>query len=116
MATVEPDDAVFAALADGTRRAILRAVSERGPVTATALAAELPVSRQAVAKHLTLLKEAGLVTSDRAGRETRFTAQPEPLRDLAAWAAATGRRWDDRLERLRTLTKHGHPNGDAVGT
>ena len=116
MATVEPDDAVFAALADGTRRAILRAVSERGPLTATALAAELPVSRQAVAKHLTLLREAGLVSSDRAGRETRFTARPAPLRDLAEWAATTGRRWDDRLDRLRTLTKQGHPDGEAVGT
>jgi len=101
-----PDDAVFAALADGTRRAILQAVSERGPLTATALATELPVTRQAVAKHLALLWEAGLVVSDRAGRETRFVADPEPLRDLAAWAAATGRRWDDRLEKLRsTLTK-----------
>jgi len=101
-----PDDAVFAALADGTRRAILQAVSERGPLTATALATELPVTRQAVAKHLALLREAGLVVSDRAGRETRFVADPEPLRDLAAWAAATGRRWDDRLEKLRsTLTK-----------
>jgi len=104
-AAVEPDDAVFAALADGTRRAILQAVSERGPLTATVLAAELPVSRQAIAKHLALLREAGLVASDRAGRETRFTAQPEPLRDLAVWASTTGRRWDDRLDRLRSLTK-----------
>jgi DNA-binding transcriptional ArsR family regulator len=116
MPAVEPDDAVFAALADGTRRAILRAVSERGPVTATALAAELPVSRQAVAKHLALLREAGLVASDRDGRETRFTARPAPLRDLAEWATATGHRWDTRLDRLRSLTKHGHPDGDAVGT
>jgi DNA-binding transcriptional ArsR family regulator len=96
-----PSDAVFAALADSTRRAILRAVSERGPLTATALAAELPVTRQAVAKHLALLREAGLVVSDRAGRETRFVADPTPLRDLAAWASTTGRRWDDRLDRLR---------------
>ena len=105
MARAEPSDEVFAALADGTRRAILQAVAERGPMTATALAGELPVSRQAVAKHLALLRDAGLVASDRAGRETRFTAQPEPLRDLAAWASATGRRWDDRLDRLRSLTK-----------
>jgi DNA-binding transcriptional ArsR family regulator len=96
-----PDDAIFAALADGTRRAILQAVSERGPLTATALASELPVSRQAVAKHLTLLRDAGLVASDRAGRETRFVAQPAPLLDLAAWAEFTGRRWDRRLENLR---------------
>ncbi|HEV7762085.1 MAG TPA: metalloregulator ArsR/SmtB family transcription factor [Acidimicrobiales bacterium] len=97
----EPADAVFAALADATRRTILRAVSERGPLTATTLAGELPISRQAIAKHLSLLRDAGLVHADRAGRETQFTAEPEALRDVAAWATATGRRWDDRLDRLR---------------
>lgn len=104
MARAEPSDEVFAALADGTRRAILQAVAERGPMTATSLAGELPVSRQAVAKHLALLREAGLVASDRSGRETHFTAQPAPLRDLAAWATAAGQLWDKRLERLRDLT------------
>jgi DNA-binding transcriptional ArsR family regulator len=97
----EPPDAVFAALADPTRRAVLRAVADRGPVTATSLAGALPVSRQAVAKHLALLRGAGLVAAERSGRETRFTAESGPLDDLAAWAEATGRRWDDRLARLR---------------
>lgn len=97
----EPPDAVFAALADPTRRRVLRAVAERGPVTATALAGVLPVTRQAVAKHLGLLREAGLVAAERAGRETRFTARTEPLDDLATWAVASGRRWDGRLARLR---------------
>jgi DNA-binding transcriptional ArsR family regulator len=97
----EPPDAVFAALADPTRRQVLRAVAEHGPVTATALADGLPVTRQAVAKHLGLLREAGLVAAERAGRETRFTARTAPLDDLATWAEAAGRRWDDRLARLR---------------
>ena len=97
----EPPDELFAALADGTRRTILRAVAEQGPVTATALAGGLPVSRQAVAKHLALLRSAGLVTAERSGRETRFTAVTEPLDDLASWAESAGRRWDDRLARLR---------------
>jgi len=97
----EPPDALFAALADPTRRAILRAVAEDGPVTATALAGRLPVTRQAVAKHLGLLRDAGLVAPEREGRETRFTAVSEPLDDLAAWADTAGRRWDDRLARLR---------------
>ena len=97
----EPPDALFAALADPTRRAILRAVAEHGPVTATTLAGRLPVTRQAVAKHLGLLREAGLVLPERDGRETRFTAVSDPLDGLAAWAATTGRRWDDRLDRLR---------------
>jgi DNA-binding transcriptional ArsR family regulator len=96
----EPSDAVFAALADPTRRSILRAVAERGPVTATTLSDGLPISRQAVAKHLSLLRRAGLVVADRAGRETQFVAVGAPLEDLAAWADETGRRWDDRLTRL----------------
>jgi ArsR family transcriptional regulator, cadmium/lead-responsive transcriptional repressor len=96
----EPPDAVFAALADPTRRDVLRAVAERGPVTATALAGGLPVSRQAVAKHLGLLRDAGLVAAERSGRETRFVARTEPLGELADWAAQTGRRWDARLARL----------------
>ncbi|HZA77369.1 MAG TPA: metalloregulator ArsR/SmtB family transcription factor [Acidimicrobiales bacterium] len=99
--TREPSDAVFAALADPTRRSILRAVAERGPVTATALSHGLPISRQAVAKHLGLLRGAGLVAADRTGRETHFRAVGAPLEDLAAWAEQTGRRWDDRLARLR---------------
>jgi DNA-binding transcriptional ArsR family regulator len=97
----EPPDELFAALADPTRRAILQAVAEDGPLTATALARRLPVTRQAVAKHLGLLRDAGLVTTEREGRETRFTAVSAPLDDLAAWAETTGRRWDDRLARLR---------------
>ena len=98
----EPPDELFAALADATRRRILRAVADHGPVTATALADRLPVSRQAVAKHLALLRGAGLVTAERSGRETRFTADTAPLGDLAAWADSAGRRWDDRLARLRS--------------
>ncbi len=74
---------MFAALADPTRRDVLRAVAERGPVTATALAGGLPVSRQAVAKHLGLLREAGLVAGERSGRETRFVARTGPLDELA---------------------------------
>jgi DNA-binding transcriptional ArsR family regulator len=97
----KPPDAVFAALADPTRRGILRTVSARGPLTATALAAELPISRQAVAKHLGLLRDAGLVRADRRGRETCFSADPKPLDDLASWATQTGRRWERRLARLR---------------
>lgn len=97
----EPPDELFAALADATRRRILQAVAEQGPVTATALAERLPVSRQAVAKHLALLRDAGLVAAERSGRETRFTAVTEPLDALATWAEHAGRRWDDRLERLR---------------
>lgn len=97
-----PDDEVFAALADATRRSILDAVAEQGPVTATALADQLPISRQAVAKHLAQLRAAGLVRDERVGRETRFVTRPEPLAEVATWAERTGQLWEHRLERLRT--------------
>lgn len=92
--------AVFEALADPTRRTLLHGVAERGPVTATQLAAGLPITRQAVAKHLVVLRDAGLVEPRRSGRETHFTARPEPLADAGRWLMATGSSWDDRLERL----------------
>jgi DNA-binding transcriptional ArsR family regulator len=92
--------AVFEALADPTRRAVLRNVAERGPVTATELATVLPITRQAIAKHLVVLRDAGLVEQERAGRETRFTAQPAALAAAGQWLMATGSAWDDRLARL----------------
>jgi DNA-binding transcriptional ArsR family regulator len=94
---------VFAALADPTRLRVLREVAERGPATATELASVLPVSRQAVAKHLAVLQDAGLVTPSRAGRENRFQASTAPLAAAERWLADTGTAWDDRLERLAAL-------------
>lgn len=96
----EVDD-VFDALADATRRQVLRNLAERGPQTPTELADHLPVSRQAVSKHLDVLGRAGLVSSARAGRETRFTFQPEPLTDAADWMADVGGKWDRRLAALK---------------
>ncbi|HVW33812.1 MAG TPA: metalloregulator ArsR/SmtB family transcription factor [Acidimicrobiia bacterium] len=100
---------VFEALSDPTRRAVVRRLSERGPATATELAGEFPMSRQAVAKHLATLAEAGLVTSDRQGRETRFSFTPEPLADAVSWMAEVGSQWDDRLQALSTYLETGEP-------
>ncbi len=91
---------VFAALADPTRRGLLEAVAARGDATATQLAAELPISRQAVAKHLAVLQEAGLVASSRAGREQRFVPTPAPLGEAIGWMTTLGGRWDARLAAL----------------
>ena len=96
----EPDH-IFDALADATRRAVLRAVADEGPITATELAARLPVSRQAVAKHLDVLRDAGLVSSARNGRDVRFTFDAAPLADAVAWISAVGARWDRRLADLQ---------------
>jgi DNA-binding transcriptional ArsR family regulator len=96
---------VFEALADATRRRVLRDVAEHGPRTATELAAGLPVTRQAVAKHLAVLRAAGLVRPDRAGRETRFSATLGPLTETGDWLTRTGAAWDDRLGRLARLAR-----------
>ena len=92
---------VFAALGDPTRRWIVQRLSDDGPQTATQLASELPISRQAVSKHLGALADAGLVEGRRDGRELRYGLDPEPLREAAAWTAEVGARWDRRLERLQ---------------
>ncbi len=94
-------DAVFSALADGTRRSLFAEVARRGEATPTELAASLPVTRQAVTKHLQALAGAGLVSASRAGRETRYRPTPEPLGDAIAWMVDVGGRWDDRLAALR---------------
>jgi len=91
---------VFAALADPTRRAMVRSL-EAGPATASGLAAELPMTRQAVAKHLAALDRAGLVERRREGRETRYRLTPEPLEDAVGWMLEAGATWDERLARLR---------------
>ena len=92
--------AVFAALADPTRREVVRLLAEHPGLTASALADELPVSRPAIAKHLGILHDAGLAEAAREGRETRYRLTPAPMNDAMAWMARTGARWDDRLARL----------------
>jgi DNA-binding transcriptional ArsR family regulator len=94
-------DLIFTALADATRRQVIRALSEQGPSTATGLAANLPVTRQAVTKHLGALAEAGLVTATRQGREKLYQISPRPLTDAVSWMADLGAQWDDRLAALR---------------
>ncbi|MDX6637898.1 MAG: hypothetical protein QOJ01_1409 [Solirubrobacterales bacterium] len=96
-------DAVFAALADPTRRSLLERLSARPSTTATALAAELPITRQAVAKHLALLRGARLVNAERVGRETRYRLDARPLDDAARWIAQVGAEWDGRLAELNRL-------------
>ena len=91
---------VFGALADPTRREVMLSLAERPGLTASSLAGELPMTRQAVAKHLVALSSAGLVESRRAGRETRYTLTPAPLVDAMQWMAGVGAEWDERLARL----------------
>jgi DNA-binding transcriptional ArsR family regulator len=98
--TADPVGATFAALADPTRRHVVGMLSGVPEVTATELARELPMTRQAVAKHLAALQDAGIVTSERHGRETRYRLTPAPLDDARAWLDRVECEWDARLARL----------------
>jgi DNA-binding transcriptional ArsR family regulator len=105
---VPPADAndVFGALADPTRRALLERLSAEGGATATQLAAGLPMTRQAVAKHLAVLAGAGLVDARRQGRETRYRPTPAPLGEAVEWMTGIGAEWDERLAALaRTVQR-----------
>ena len=99
-----PDDAsdmVFSALADPTRRRLLSAIAAH-PATATELAGKLPISRQAVVKHLSTLAQAGLLERERDGRDVRYRVTPQPLSDAVTWIAEVGGQWDSRLAALRS--------------
>jgi DNA-binding transcriptional ArsR family regulator len=97
----EPELGVlFAALADPTRRQVVRSLAGAEPVTASRLAGELPMTRQAIAKHLAALERAGLVEPHREGRETRYELTPAPLDEAIAWMEEVGARWDRSLARL----------------
>ena len=98
---VDALDTLFGALADPTRRHLLQRLLAKGPATATVLAVALPVSRQAVVKHLQGLEAAGLVSSERHGREVRFRATPERLASAVGWLLDAGGSWDRRIDRLR---------------
>jgi DNA-binding transcriptional ArsR family regulator len=95
---------VFAALGDDTRWSILAALGE-GDASASALAGRLPVSRQAIAKHLAVLQEVGLVEPVRAGREVRFRVIGAQLSATAQRLDAIGAEWDRRLSAIKTIAE-----------
>jgi DNA-binding transcriptional ArsR family regulator len=104
--------AVFEALADPVRRRLLTQIASH-PATATELANDLPISRQAVTKHLSCLSRAGLLARERAGRDVRYRVTPAPLSDAMSWMARVGAEWDSRLARLSTALEAVADPGDA---
>ncbi|MFD9336816.1 ArsR/SmtB family transcription factor [Streptomyces sp. NPDC060028] len=98
-------DSVLAALADPTRRQLLELLAARGEATATTLAEPLPISRQAVVRHLGVLDAAGLVQGSRAGREVRYTVRPAALDVTARWMSALAADWDRRLAHIKRIAE-----------
>jgi|SRR3954470_17966019 DNA-binding transcriptional ArsR family regulator len=95
-------ETVLSALADPTRRQVLEALAARPAASASALARELPISRQMVLKHLGVLQDSGLASSARSGREVLFQVQTAPLAQTADWLSSLAAQWDSRLADLKS--------------
>jgi DNA-binding transcriptional ArsR family regulator len=101
-------DRLWAALADPTRLRMLDLLLERGEATASALATELPITRQGIAKHLLVLQRVDLVQAKRTGRETRFTVRDERVAQAQQQMARVAARWDERLARVKEIAEAAH--------
>src|SRR6266705_7223848 len=99
------EEALLEAVADTSRRQVLDLLLAHREITPTALAAELPFTRQAVAKHLAVLDRAGLVESSRHGREVRYSVRPEHMDRAARAMAKVAARWDARLDTIKRMAE-----------
>ncbi len=106
-------DALWAAVGDPTRRRVVDLLLARGEATATALADQLPVTRQAVAKHLGVLRGVGLVADRRDGREVIFAVRPERLAEASRAMASAAAAWDQRLEAIKRLAEAAHAEAEG---
>jgi DNA-binding transcriptional ArsR family regulator len=104
-AAVEEVDELWSAIGDPTRRRVLDLILDRGEATATVVAGELPVTRQAVAKHLAVLGRAGLVEARREGREVRYAVHPQQLDAAARSIASVAAQWDARLVAIKRIAE-----------
>ena len=94
---------VYSAVADPTRRQLLRMLADAEELPLHEMTARFQVGRTAVSKHLAILKEAGLVSERKVGRETRYRLNPDPLREIQDWVSFYDRFWTERIDRLKTL-------------
>lgn len=99
------NDELWSAIGDPTRRRMLDLLLKDGPGTATSLSEQLPVTRQAVAKHLGVLDRVGLVNVTPIGREVRYQVDEEQLARAVAQLAAVGQTWDARLRRIKLIAE-----------
>jgi predicted transcriptional regulator len=103
--TVAVDDDLWSAIGDPTRRRLLDLLLVNGAGTATSLSEQLPVTRQAIAKHLAVLDRVGLVHVAPAGRERRYRVDDAQLARAVAQLAAVGATWDARLRRIKQIAE-----------
>lgn len=89
---------VFSALAEPTRRQIIKLLAERGPLPATEIYDEFSVSRPAISQHLKVLRKAGLVQVEKRAQQRIYHANPTPMRELGEWATQMAQLWNERLD------------------
>jgi DNA-binding transcriptional ArsR family regulator len=106
---------VFQAIADPNRRAILKLLAEREELPIASITSHFPLSRTAVNKHLHVLADAGLVRPRKAGRETRYSLQLEPLQEVQQWLSYFELYWDNKLAALQRYVEAGD-NGESTGS
>jgi len=106
--TAEPDDNLWAAIADPSRRRVLDLLVQRGEASASRLAGQVPFSRQAVSKHLVVLEQAGLIGHRKEGREVLYRVDVDRLDQATRALADVVRQWDRRLEAIKRLAEAAH--------
>ena len=110
------DDDLWEAMADPTRRKLLDLLVARGQATATTLTADMPVTRQAISKHLLVLQRVGLIDSHRQGREVQYAVREPRLAEATRALSDVANRWDRRLQTIKKLAEQAHAaerSGDA---
>ena len=107
------DDDLWEAVADPTRRKLLDLLVAQGHATATTLTADMPVSRQAISKHLLLLQRVGLIDGHRQGREVRYVVREQRLAEATGALSEVADRWDRRLRAIKQLAEQAHAAGDV---
>jgi ArsR family transcriptional regulator, cadmium/lead-responsive transcriptional repressor len=113
--TETPDDKLWAAVAEPSRRRLLDVLVAHGEATPTTLAKELPFTRQAVSKHLAVLLDAGVVAQRRDGREVRYTVQSDRLEAAARAMSAAAARWNARLRTIKRIAEAAHQDNHSGG-
>jgi DNA-binding transcriptional ArsR family regulator len=105
---IEPDDQLWSAIAEPSRRRVLDLLVSRGEATASVLAEQVPFSRQAVSKHLVVLEDAGLVSRRKQGRDVLFRVEGTRLDQATRAMSDVAARWDRRLGSIKRLAEAAH--------
>lgn len=115
MPTATFDERIWFAVAEPSRRKLIDILLARGEASASRLAEEVPFTRQAVAKHLAVLQNTGLLRHRKAGREVRFSLEPAGMAQAARELSAAAARWDARLQNIKQLAEAAAREAGAAG-